>query len=270
MSVHRDALVAEREFLLESLDDLEAERRDGNIDDDTYRLLHDDYTARAAAVIRSLDDGIERPGTRAPEPRALRLVTIGAIVVFCAVAAVLLTRAIGERAPGGTITGNDGLAPRSVPEDREAALKAAAEADPRSYDARVAYARLLRDRQDFAGAIEQYTAAARLDPSQAEPLTYRGWITALVARELDDESTRRELLGRATADLDRAVTVDPDYGPVYVFKGIVLMRILDRPADAVAPLQRYLVLASPDDPMRPQVLELLAEAHAAATSRQEP
>ena len=47
-----DQLEAERDFLLRSLDDLEAERDAGNIDDDTYRTLHDDYTARAAAVIR--------------------------------------------------------------------------------------------------------------------------------------------------------------------------------------------------------------------------
>jgi tetratricopeptide (TPR) repeat protein len=270
VSVDRVALGAERDFLLGSLEDLEAERRDGNIDDDTYRVLHDDYTARAAAVIRTLEDGVERPAARVPTPRALRLVTIGAIVVFCVVAAVLLARAVGERVPGGTITGNDDLVPRTTAGDRAAALRAAVEAEPRSYDARIAYARLLRDRQDFAGAIEQYSAAARLDATQPEPLTYRGWITALVARELDDERTRQELLGRATADLDRAIAADPDYGPAYVFKGIVLVRILDRPADAVAPLQRYLVLAAPEDPMRPQVLDLLAEAQAAATSRQEP
>ena len=46
----REALEAERDFLLRSLDDLEAERAAGNVDDDTYRTLHDDYTARAAAV----------------------------------------------------------------------------------------------------------------------------------------------------------------------------------------------------------------------------
>ena len=35
----------------------EAERDAGNIDDETYATLHDDYTARAASVIRSLRDG---------------------------------------------------------------------------------------------------------------------------------------------------------------------------------------------------------------------
>ena len=55
----REALEAERDFLLRSLDDLEAEREAGNIDDGTYQTLHDDYTARAAAAIRSLEDGTD-------------------------------------------------------------------------------------------------------------------------------------------------------------------------------------------------------------------
>ena len=37
------------EFLLQSLRDLEREREAGDIDDDDYRALHDDYTVRAAA-----------------------------------------------------------------------------------------------------------------------------------------------------------------------------------------------------------------------------
>src|SRR5438045_1411526 len=55
MNLDRDAVEAERDFLLRSLDDLDAERAEGNIDNGTYQTLHDDYTARAAAAIRSLD-----------------------------------------------------------------------------------------------------------------------------------------------------------------------------------------------------------------------
>ena len=62
--IDRDALEAERDFLLRSIDDLEAERAAGNVDDGTYRELHDDYTARAAAVIRSLDAGTRSHGAR--------------------------------------------------------------------------------------------------------------------------------------------------------------------------------------------------------------
>ncbi len=55
----REQLEAERDFLLKSLDDLEAERAAGGIDEESYQALHDDYTARAAATIRTLRDGVD-------------------------------------------------------------------------------------------------------------------------------------------------------------------------------------------------------------------
>ncbi|MFP5377645.1 MAG: tetratricopeptide repeat protein [Acidimicrobiia bacterium] len=48
------ALEEERDFLLRSLDDLERERAAGDLADEDYRALRDDYTARAAAVLRRL------------------------------------------------------------------------------------------------------------------------------------------------------------------------------------------------------------------------
>ena len=51
------ALEEQRDFLLGSLDDLERERAAGDIDEADYEALRDDYTARAAAVLRALDDG---------------------------------------------------------------------------------------------------------------------------------------------------------------------------------------------------------------------
>jgi len=47
-------LLAEKEFLLRSLRDLEDERAAGDIDDDDYATLKQDYTARAAAVLKAL------------------------------------------------------------------------------------------------------------------------------------------------------------------------------------------------------------------------
>src|SRR5262249_38766367 len=58
-SEDRARLEAERDVLLKSLDDLEAEHAAGGIDDESYQTLRDDYTARAAAVIRALRDGVD-------------------------------------------------------------------------------------------------------------------------------------------------------------------------------------------------------------------
>ena len=97
-------LADEREFLLRSLEDLDRERAEGNLDDAQYASLHDDYTARAAAVIRARQ-GRADPAPP-PAPRRLRIVTVLAIATFCLVGAVALARAVGDRAPGQTPTGN--------------------------------------------------------------------------------------------------------------------------------------------------------------------
>ena len=49
------ALEEERDFLLRSLRDLEREHDVGDVDDHDYEVLKDDYTARAATVLRSIE-----------------------------------------------------------------------------------------------------------------------------------------------------------------------------------------------------------------------
>ena len=73
-----EQLEAERDFPLKSLDDLEAERAAGGIDDDSYRALHDDYTARAAATIRALRDGVDARPTASATSWQRRTLVIGA------------------------------------------------------------------------------------------------------------------------------------------------------------------------------------------------
>ena len=51
----RAPLEEQRDFLLRSLEDLEREHEAGDIDDHDYEALRDDYTVRAAAVLRALD-----------------------------------------------------------------------------------------------------------------------------------------------------------------------------------------------------------------------
>ncbi len=64
--VDRASLEQERDFLLASLRDLEAEHEAGDIEDLDYEGLRDDYTARTAAVLRALDgpSGAGRDGIR--------------------------------------------------------------------------------------------------------------------------------------------------------------------------------------------------------------
>jgi hypothetical protein len=61
------ALGEERDFLLSSLRDLEAERDAGDIDDVDFETLRDDYTVRTAQVLRAIERAgqpMKRPGRR--------------------------------------------------------------------------------------------------------------------------------------------------------------------------------------------------------------
>jgi tetratricopeptide (TPR) repeat protein len=266
--VDREELEAERDFLLQSLDDLDSELAAGNIDPASYRELHDDYTARAAAVIKKLnaddDDSDDDDDVAVPPARSMKWVTIGALVVFVALASFLLAHAVGQRQPGGTPTGNDQVQSQqqsSADQASElAAAKSNAEANPRSYDARIRYARDLLGAGQYPTAIEEYVAASNIDPKQPEALAYSGWISALVAREVSDQNAKLTLLNNATVRLNQAIAVDPNYAPAYVFTGLLLSQIENKPCDAVPVFQRYLALAPQTDPMRNQVLDALSSA----------
>jgi hypothetical protein len=262
--IDRDELAAERTFLLRSLDDLDSELEAGNIDPDTYRVLHDDYTARASAVIQTISDGVERAAPDSPRvPTAMRVLTFGGIVVFAVVAAVLLAHAVGQRRPGQQITGggpSSGPSTTASAASVVAAAKSAAAAQPKSYDARLRYARALVSAGALPAAIEEYVFASKLDPTQAEPLAYAGWLTALVARQVTAPATKKELLAAAAASLERAISVDPTYPDSHVFKGLLLAQIENKQCAGAVALQQFLVTAPPDHPMRQGVLSALAQA----------
>jgi tetratricopeptide (TPR) repeat protein len=263
-SADYESLEDERDFLLRSLDDLDSELLAGNMDPDTYRVLHDDYTARASAVIQSIADGVERNAPDAPRvPPLMRVLTIGGIVVFAVLAAVLLANTIGQRRPGQQITGDaqaKGTPTTVSAAGAVAAAKAAAAAAPKSYDARLRYARALYLARLYPAAIQEYLVAAKFDPTQAEPLAYTGWLTALFAREETNATTKRQLFDAATSSLDKAIAVDPTYPDSYVFKGLLLTQIQNKQCEGAAAFQQFLVVAPQDHPLRPQVLSALADA----------
>lgn len=243
------SLVDEREFLLRSLDDLDAELAAGELDRATYDELRADYTARAAALERQRREASAPEGSDAAASKALslprRLLVGGAIVLVAVVAAVVLTMSVGERSPGGTITGNDQVAaeaPSSV-------------ADP--YLEHIGVARSLLQ-SDPLEALKEYDAAAQLDPSQPEPPTYIGWIYALTAQQVEG-AEREELTANALASLESARAIDSDYPDAQAFTGLVMLNLSDDPERAAAHLQKFLLLA-PDHPMADSVRAALARA----------
>ena len=261
------ALESERDFLLRSLDDLEAERAAGNLEDDRYQALKDDYTARAAAVLRSIEEGFDARPVPPPVPWRRRLAAGLGIAAFAAVAAVLLAGALGERLPGGSATGN-------AQSDRRRALEEQVRRHPDSAAAHMAYARHLLDTGEVADAVVEFDTAARIEPDNAEALAYAGWLVFLAAGSQTgdaqdtqppsgDVSQSREtssrLMAAALTRLDQAVAADPDYPDAHFFRVMVLLQGTNDPAGAVSELERYLALV-PDGPQSAQVRQLLERA----------
>ena len=221
MNAEREALEAERDFLLRSISDLDDERAAGDIEPDDYEALRDDYVARAAEAIRALDaTATSRTGSvSARIPRATRtssprraVVTIVASVLVAAVAGIALANAVGSRSAGDTITG-------SLPTNTADKLQRASEliGDGKAVDAVKLYDEILAD-----------------DPEQPVALAYRGWIVRLAG--LKDEGLEY---------LDRAVAADPSYPDAHFFRGMMLWQDRKDPAGAVAEFRLFLANRPP-------------------------
>lgn len=184
------ALEEQREFLLVSLADLEREYAAGDIDDVDYEGLKDDYTARAAVVIRSIDRrrvAFTSRAARSSRPR--RVAWIVGVAVVALLAGILVRDAAGRREMGETISGGVSGSTRT--------LLARADMQFGSGEAEL--------------AIGTYDEVLEIDPANVEALTYQG---ALRYRGGD--------VDEALAQLDQALQVDETYVDAWSFKVILL------------------------------------------------
>ena len=238
------ALRAERDFLLRSLADLDAEHAAGELAEERYRDLHDRYTVHAATVLRALERLDREAAPSAPPPqRGRRGRRVAARLVVVAIAAgggALLVNAAGDRQPGQTITGNAQSATDGLD-----ALARAARQRPEDADAQLAYASTLMEDSQLVEALRAFDTAARLDPANPIPKAYGGWIVFLAG--LTDEALTR---------LDAAVVADPAYPDARFFRGMVLLRGRRDESAALGEFREYLRLA-PNGAEREQVRALV-------------
>ena len=249
------SLESERDFLLRSIADLETEREAGNLDEERYRALKDDYTARAAAVLRSIEQGREPGPAPAPVPRKRKLFTGGAVLVFVVVTALALAAAAGKRHDGQTVTGN-----AQSGDARRAALERQVKEHPNDAAAHLVYGRYLLESQDWSEAVKQYLAAAKLDPTNPEANAYAGWMLYQVSHSPNaDPKTAGELVDGALTRLDAAVVAAADYPDARFFRGLVQVRGKNNPKAAIPDFERYLALV-PNGPLNEQVQQVLDQA----------
>ncbi len=198
-----DELRDEQQFLLNSLRDLERERAAGDIDDADYETLRSGYVARTAAITRELQ-GVDVADDEATKSWARRLLVIACVIAIAVGAGVFVARSSGQRLPGESATGGIEQSTANI----------------------LATARQLNF-SDPSKSIELYSNVLKLEPDNAEALTYRSWLLALTARDAE-ASVKQLALATAVADLLRAQAADPNYPDAHCFLGIVYFRFLEQ------------------------------------------
>jgi cytochrome c-type biogenesis protein CcmH/NrfG len=270
----RRELEDERDFLMRSLDDLELEHDSGGIDDESYAELHDDYTARAAAVIRTLRDGVDLTQPSAPKSRTRtrrQVLVVSVVLLFAIAAGLSLALALGARLPGETSSGNSQA---SAPSTTNAAGKALAQkisdlqrqvnANPDDYDLRLQLADAYANNADLPTAIKQWDAAITIDQSRPEAQALIGRALYLVSEQMVDKTAQSKAVTEALAAEDKAITNDANYADAYFYRGVIRAAIAQYAA-AQADLQEYIVKA-PDGQWSTQAHSVLAQVTAALTA----
>jgi hypothetical protein len=248
----RAALEEERDFCLRSLRDLDGERAAGDIDEGDYARLRDDYTSRAADVIRRLaaldaagastaaastgavlvaaGEPAAGEGRRPPLSRRRRVLAAGVAVAAAAAIGAGIAVSVGGRLPGQTVTGNSTGA-AAIDQELLGAQKAIV-------------------RGDAVGAARDYQRV--LDVDAHNPVALTGYGAILV------ETNQVKLIGRGLVMLADAESADPSYGPAYAYLGRGLA-VLGDYQRAIRQLHTFLH----DDPhsgLAPQARRLLAFA----------
>ncbi|HET9771333.1 MAG TPA: tetratricopeptide repeat protein, partial [Acidimicrobiia bacterium] len=215
-------------------------------------------TARAAAVLRSIEEGPAALPPRAPVPRKRKLLTGGGVLAFVLVASLALAAAVGNRRDGDTVTGNAQSGDQPA-DPRRAALERQVRENPDDTTAHLVYANYLAEVGEIPAAVKEYVAAAQIDPKNAEAQTGAGWLTFLAASQITDPKTAAEVMDRSLARLDAAVAAAPDKADAYFYRGMVRFRGKQDPKAAIPDLERYLALV-PDGALNEQVKQVLEQA----------
>ena len=207
------ALEEERDFLLRSLQDLEREHSAGDVDDADYEELKDDYTARAAAAIRAVEDRNATVKALRPQRDWKRTAVALVVVGFVAVGAGwVVFRNAGTRAPGQGLTGearqdsaNLILQAQGLTGQAQASLKAGDSA---------------KALKQFENAVQAYDKALQLSPTNVEAMTYRGWVMHTIALS-SEPSVGAQFDVKARQYLNDAIATDPTYSDARVFRAIL-------------------------------------------------
>lgn len=226
-------LEEERRFLLASIRDLDREHEAGDVDDADYTTLRDGYVARAAAVLREIEDGKRHLPARPARPWWRRLVLPVGVLAVGVLLGVAVAQYAGQRLPGQSLTGGQ---------------------TPDAVSAALSEARQALQTGDLMSAAEKFKHVLELEPSNLEAQTYGSWLQVLVGSQGSDA----ELMATGVAGLEEAAAADPTYADPVCLLAVARGRFLSPPdADGAKEAGERCLAADPPADMVPMIQGML-------------
>lgn len=265
-----DPLEDRREVLLRSLADLEDAHASGALDEPGYLRFREQTEGRMARVLRALDRrdaaasaGIEPSTARASgeelegeaEGRAVRAASaeprrVPAWAVAVLIGGTVLAVVAASLARDAEPQTQAASSPRAA-DDPLAFFEQRVQEQPNDLAARLDLAHRYLDVGMIEESLSQYAVALDLDPDDAEALAHVGIILFQSGRPED-----------ALRSVDRSLSTDPRYPEALFIRGVILLRGLDRPEEAITALETYLD-AAPFGVERETAKDLIAQARKA-------
>jgi len=234
-------LEEQRRFLLSSIRDIEREREVGDVDDDDYQALRDGYVARAAAVMREIDDGRSSLLPKPPTRWGRRIAIVGGTVAVAVALGLFVANSAGQRLPGQGLTGG-------LPDDEVAG--------------QLALGRQLIA-TDTVGARAAFERVLEIEPDNAEAATYSSYLLVIDGQKAGDQAGVRA----GIAGLEIAALLDESYGDPHCLLAVSAGTFLDPSDEAMVTTRGALCLAlNPPQDMVPMIEGLIARVSGETTT----
>jgi tetratricopeptide (TPR) repeat protein len=259
-----DPLDERRAALLRSLADLEEAHAEGALDEPEYLRLRERTESRVTRVLRAIDrrdapptgggiatavtepeaeaDGHAARRAASTEPRTVPPWAV-AVLIGGTVVAVLVASLARDAEPQVQAT-----SPNPAAQDPITFFEQRVNDHPDDLAARLDLAHRYLDAGMTEKALSEYAVALEMDPDDAEALAHVGQIL-FQAERYDD----------ALQYVDHALRTDPRYPEALFIRGVILLRGLHRPQDAITAFEAYLD-AAPFGVERERARDLIADA----------
>ena len=234
-------LEEQRRFLLNSIRDIEREHEFGDVGDDDYQALHDGYVARAAAVMREIDDGRSSLLPKSPTRWGRLVAIIGGTIAVAVALGLFVANSAGQRLPGQSLTGGQ-------PADEVAVQLAEGR-------------RLLGT--DTAGARAAFERVLEIEPANAEAATYSSYLLVIDGQQSGDQAGVRA----GIAGLEAAALIDETYGDPHCLMAVSAGTFLDPIDEEMVATQGALCLSlNPPQDMVAMIENLVARVSGETTT----